>query len=180
MYKQLFFLALSLLLSIPSLHAQEAQDGPVIKGFGAVYTIDQADYPADPDRVYRVVFDVASGPTDAAELNKAMNTLARFLNMHAQSGVPTKNLQVVAVMHGGSARHSLTDAAYRQRYGVDNPHTALIRQLTEAGVDLYLCGQSMHARGFKRDEVNEHIDLSLSAMTILIDKQAEGYSMIRL
>ena len=165
---------------LPFMQAQEAKDGPIITGFGAVYTIDQATYPANADRTYQVVFDVASGPQDATELNKAMNTLARFLNMHAQSGVPLENLQVVAVMHGGSARHSLNDEAYRKRYGIANPHTDLIRQLTEAGVDLYLCGQSMHARGFDRDEVNEHIDLSLSAMTILIDKQAEGYSMIRL
>lgn len=180
MYKQFFLLALSLLISLPFAWAQQANDGPIIEGFGAVYTIDQAEYPADPERTYRVVFDVASGPENANELNKAMNTLARFLNMHAQSGVPLENLQVVAVMHGGSARHSLTDAAYHKRYGVNNPHTGLIGQLIEAGIDLYLCGQSMHARGFERDEVNKHIDISLSAMTILIDKQAAGYSMIRL
>lgn len=180
MNKQLLLLALSLLMHLSLAQAQQAKDGPVIEGFGAVYTIDQAEYTADPSRTYRVVFDVASGPDDAGKLNKAMNTLARFLNMHVQSGVPLKNLKVVAVMHGAAARHSLTDAAYRQRYGVENPHTDLIRQLTEAGVQLYLCGQSMHARGFERNEVNAHIEVSLSAMTLLIDKQAEGYSMIRL
>lgn len=180
MNNRLVFPVLTLLFWTTSLGAQQAQDGPLIQNFGAVYTVDQADYPADPERTYKVVFDVASGPDDPAQLNKAMNTLARFLNMHAQSGVPAKNLQVVAVLHGQASKHSLSDSAYRQRYGVDNPHTDLIRQLTDRGVQLYLCGQAMHARGFERSEVNEHIDVSLSAMTILIDLQANGYSLIRL
>lgn len=157
-----------------------AKDGPLISGFGSVFTIDNPEYPTPADQIYKVVFDVASGPTDPAQLNPAINTLARFLNMHAQAGIPKENLLVIAVFHGGSARHTLHNHAYRKRYGVDNPHIDLFRQLKAAGAELYLCGQSMHAREFQRAEIVSEVDLALSAMTIIIQSQAAGYSLIRL
>ncbi len=156
-----------------------AQDyGPVIQHFGPTWEVDNPDYPTRSDMPYRVVFDVAKGPESPAEENPSLITLARFLNMHAQAGVPLEKLQVIAVMHGGASKHALDDAGYQERYGVVNPHTDLFRQLREAGVELYLCGQSMHARKLPRESINPNIGLALSAMTVLIKAQAEGYSVI--
>jgi len=156
-----------------------AQDyGPVIQDYGPSWEINAPDYPTSSDLPYRVVFDVAKGPESPSEENPSIITLARFLNMHAKAGVPVEQLRVIAVMHGGAARHALDDEAYRERYGVVNPHTDLFRQLKEAGVKVYLCGQSMHARQLPRESINPDIGLALSAMTVLIKAQAEGYSVI--
>jgi len=164
-----------------SLFAQDApprSDGPVIEGYGGVFRIPDATLTADPDQLYEVVFELATGPEDPADLNKAVNAVARFLNMHAQAGVPAENMKVVAVMHAGAAKAVLTDDAYRQRFQTDNPNLPLLRQLDEAGVELYLCGQSAAARGFDQDEIAPEIRMALSAMTVLIHKQREGYQMV--
>jgi intracellular sulfur oxidation DsrE/DsrF family protein len=156
-----------------------AQDyGPVIQDFGPTWEVDNPDYPTSSDLPYRVVFDVAKGPESPADQNPSLITLARFLNMHAKAGVPVEELKVIAVLHGGAAKHALDDQAYQERYGVVNPHTDLFRQLKEAGVKVYLCGQSMHARKLPQDSINPNIGLALSAMTVLIKAQAEGYSVI--
>jgi len=156
-----------------------AQDyGPVIKDYGPTWEIDNPDFPTNSEQPYRVVFDVAKGPESPADENPSLITLARFLNMHAKAGMPTEKLKVIAVMHGGAAKHALDDEAYKERYGVVNPHTTLFRQLREAGVEVYLCGQSMHARNLPRTSINPDIGLALSAMTVLIKAQAEGYSVI--
>jgi len=170
------FLISCLLMFASEVFAQNF--GPVIRDYGPTWEVDNPDYPTRSEQPYRVVFDVAKGPESPADENPSLITLARFLNMHARAGVPVDKLQVIAVMHGGAAKHALDDNAYKERYGVANPHTDLFRQLKEAGVQVYLCGQSMHARNLPRESINPHIGLALSAMTVLIKAQAAGYSVI--
>lgn len=170
------FLFCCFFLSANGLFAQDY--GPVITYYGPTWEVDNPDFPTISDEPYRVVFDVAKGPESPAEQNPSLITLARFLNMHAKAGVPVEKLKVIAVLHGGAAKHALDDQAYQERYGVVNPHTDLFRQLKEAGVNVYLCGQSMHARKLPPDSINPNIGLALSAMTVLIKAQAEGYSVI--
>ena len=40
----------------------------------------------------------------------------------------------------------LTDGAYKTKFGVVNPNTKLIKELTEAGVDVIICGQTASFR----------------------------------
>jgi intracellular sulfur oxidation DsrE/DsrF family protein len=177
------FLLFLLPLTLPASHLSAQDDqpakGPVIAGYGAVYDIPDPDFPADPRQMYLVVFDIADSPVAPSEVNPLINTLARFLNMHARAGVPRENMRVAAVLHGGAAKDALTDAAYRQRYNGDNPNAPLLRQLVDAGVDVYICGQSARGRGFARDELAEPVQVALSAMTVLVTLQGEGYRMIR-
>ena len=153
--------------------------GPVIGDFGAVFSIPDPDFPVDPERLYMVVFDIAESPAGHGEINPLINTLARFLNMHAQAGVPPGNMRLAAVLHGGAAKDALTQEAYRSRYQSDNPNVELMRQLAGAGVRLYICGQSMGARGFERAEIAGPVGIALSAMTVLVTLQGEGFQLIR-
>ncbi len=177
------FLLLLLPLMLPAslLFAQDEQPakGPIIADYGAVYDIPDPDFPADPRQMYLVVFDIAESPVAPSEVNPLINTPARFLNLHARAGVPPENMRVAAVLHGGAAKDALNDEAYRRRYNGDNPNTLLLRQLVEAGVDVYICGQSARGRGFGRDELAEPVQVALSAMTVLVTLQGEGYRMIR-
>ena len=53
-----------------------------------------------------------------------------------------------------------------------------VRAVFDIGVGVYLCGQSAAHRGFADQEIAEPVEVVLSAMTVLLQKQAEGYGMI--
>ncbi len=167
-----------LLIFTTFLTAQETSDGPVIEGYGQVFRIDDPGLEVDPDKDYKVVFDITDSPKDPHHLNVSFNTLARFLNMHAQAGVPAERLHVAAVLHGGATDDGLTAQAYRQRHGTDNPNLDLLHQLQQAGVKLYVCGQSLMGQGFQAGQLDPSVKTALSAMTALISLQDEGYRLI--
>ena len=175
----MFLSLILLLISLLPANSQNRSDGPIIKGFGQVFSVPAPDFVTDPDFHYKVVFDIAVGEEDPAKLNARINTLARFLNMHAQAGVPSENLSVACVFHGTAAKDVMLSELYQERYGVDNPNEPLLKALAAAGVDMYLCGQSAFARNIPLDKKTEAVDLALSAMTVLIKLQAEGYQLIR-
>jgi len=168
-----------LLTNLLSAQSGKRIKGPVILDYGSTYEVKQPAYHLDTTKVYRVVFDIADSPEDATKLNPVINTLARYINMHVAAGVPKENIEVVGVFHNRASKDALKPKAYHNRYDVDNPNVELIKQLTElGGAKLFMCGQSIHARGIDREELNEHIGVALSAMTILIDYQAKGYQLI--
>ncbi len=151
----------------------------MIQDFGAVYAVPDLDFLTDTQRIYRVVFDIHSSPEDPAVLNPAINTLARFLNMHTQAGVPPENLRVVGVIHNLASKDALNSAAYRERYGVGNPNEPLLEALAAAGAELYICGQSIYARGLERERLAAPVEVGLSALTIILTLEAEGYQLIK-
>ncbi len=164
---------------LPASSAQsEAGDGPVIEGYGRVYRISELDLPVAKDKEYRVVFDIADSPGNPSQLNISLNTLARFLNMHAQAGVPPSQLRVAAVLHGGATDDGLVHAAYMERHGLENPNLDLIHKLKAAGVEFFVCGQSMRGMGLDPAGLDEAVGVALSAMTALITLQDQGYRLI--
>ena len=173
------FVTLSLLPAM--VHAQGTRrpgTGPVIEAYGPVFDVPAIGIPVETDREYRAVFDVAESPEAKNELNRAIETVARFLNMHARAGVPLENMKLALVLHGGAGKDALADGPYRARYGVDNPNRELIDQLWAAGVEIVLCGQTAASRGLPRGELNPSVRLALSAMTALVTYQADGYALI--
>lgn len=172
-------LMVSMSLASSSLCAAEnaPQTGPVIEGMGPYYEIPQG-YNLQPGIHYRAVLEVADGPEDPAALNRGIESAARFLNMHAASGIAPEDMELAVVLHGGAAIAALDNAAYRQRHQVDNPNDAMLRALTGAGVKIYLCGQSASFRGFAPDEIHPSITMALSAMTVLTRLQVEGWALL--
>lgn len=172
---------LAALLCAPHAQAQalaEAKTGPVISEFGPVYAIDKPDFETPTDHIYRVVFDVSVAPESAADLNPRIETLARFLNMHAAAGVPTQNMKLALVLHGSAGKAALVDEAYHARFGSTNPNLELLNGLSRAGVRVILCGQTAVHRGLPREDLAETVEVSLSAMTALVTLQDEGYRLI--
>lgn len=173
---------LLLLSSIPSSLSAQAlgpsRTGPVIAGFGPVYEVEGPDFPTDTEAVYRIVFEVAEGAASPEMLNARIETLARFLNMHAQAGVPRENMKLALVLHGTAGKDALDQEGYRRRFGVDNPNRPLLAALADFGVRVILCGQTQMHRGLERDELAPFVDVALSAMTALVSLTSEGYSLI--
>lgn len=173
---------LAALILAPGLSAQSIgtrQTGPVIPDFGGVFEVQGMEFAPDTNRDYRILFDVAVSPMGSDAVNPEINSAARFLNMHARAGVPRDRMQVAVVLHGAAAKDALRPGPYRERYDADNPNAELIRQLGEAGVDVYICGQSAMSRGFPDDELMPGVQMALSAMTVRAMLQSEGYQVVR-
>ena len=158
--------------------AQEAVN-PIIKQFGGIYDIESASVKPDPTLVYRVVVDLYSGSEDPSVLNAALNNVARMLNLHAIGGVHPDSLHVVLAIHGGATKCVLSNQDYRQRYSVDNPNLKLLDALSEAGVTLTVCGQSLIGRAIDVTEVSEAVQISTSMLTTVTTYQQRGYALLK-
>ncbi|MBT8281598.1 MAG: DsrE family protein [Muriicola sp.] len=161
------------------LYAQTRQEGPVIADYGAVWPVDNPDYKTSLDESLKVVFDIMNSPDSKSSLNASIETAARFLNMHAQAGVPLNNLKVALVVHNKASKDIMTSASYLKKYGVSNPNEDMVKALLNAGVKIVFCGQSSFSRDFPREETIEGVQFGLSAMTALIQLQNEGYRLVK-
>ncbi|MGD1945160.1 MAG: DsrE family protein [Croceivirga sp.] len=159
--------------------SQDKSAGPIISDYGKVWAIDNPDYKITPNSEFKVVFDIVNSPEGLSQLNTSIETAARFLNMHAQSGVTLDRMNVALVVHGKASKDLLTHEAYKKRYGVENPNADMISQLMDAGVEFMLCGQSSFSRNLPIEETISGVQLSLSAMTALIQLQNQGFRLIK-
>lgn len=154
----------------------DASDGPVIHGYGAVFDVPRPDMATPTDREYRVVFDIAAAPEDPGELNRNINSVARFLNMHARAGVPPERMKLAVVLHGPAIFDVLRPEAFAARFGEsENINEDLVGQLADAGVEFYMCGQSAASRGVVADDVLGPVRMALSAMTARAVLAERGY-----
>ena len=152
--------------------------GPVIEGFGPVYYVPSEPLVLRPGEVLSVVFDVAAAPDESGEPNYRLETVARFLNLHARAGVAAERMRVAIVLHGRATRAALEAEVFEDRFGEPHPDAELLDALAGAGVELYVCGQSAAALGFEPDELAGGVRLSPSAMTALVRLQSSGYALI--
>ncbi len=176
--KRIFFLVA--IFHFIAINAQEVKTvvGPAVKGYGKVFQIQNPELVLKTDKQYKVIFDIFTDASKKKGINPLINTVARFLNMHVQQGVPLQNLKVVVVLHGAATKDALANLSFKDYYGVLNPNQELISQLREANVEMYVCGQSFFAKGFKLEEKSENVKMALSALTVLVEYQSEGYQII--
>ena len=168
----------ALVVMCPLASAGEPELGPAVDGYGPTYPIDDRDVPLVEGTVYRTVFDAAAYSDDLASLNTRLVSVARVLNMHVRNGTPLENMELAVVLHGPALKTVFNHEAYRERYGVDNPNLELVQRLADAGVEFYVCGQSMAFGGFAQSELAEPARVALSAMTMLTELQNQGYALI--
>ena len=178
MKKYILIAFLSLYLTDSYSQENKTYKGPVIKDFGQVYKIKKPDLLLDKDRKYKVIFNVYSDGKHKKNINASINTVARFLNMHAQNNIKPKNLDMVLILHGDATKNALSDKAFKKEFNISNPNTELIKALQKEDVQIYVCGQSFAYKGYKRSDLSKNVKLSLSALTALVKYQSEGYQLI--
>jgi intracellular sulfur oxidation DsrE/DsrF family protein len=154
--------------------AAEFTDGPVIFGYGKHAPVQQ-NIKLEKDAVLKVVFDVAKAGKDG-EVNRAFNSVARFLNMHVANGIPAKNIHLAVVVHGGAGNEMLNSKKYLAKYGKENPNIGLISTLLKNNVEFIQCGQSAAYHKISNQDMIEGVDMALSAMTAHAILAAKGYS----
>jgi intracellular sulfur oxidation DsrE/DsrF family protein len=167
---------MKILLLLISFNLIAAEPQYLIPGYGKYKQV--ADTNFKTPKSLKVVFDVYTSNDDLEQVNRGINTVARFLNMHYNAGVKPKNMHTAIVIHGAAGKDILKNSAYNKRNIVDNPNAELLKLLHDNGVQIIVCGQTVEFRGYKRDEILEFVDVSLSAITALVSLQAQGYQLI--
>jgi intracellular sulfur oxidation DsrE/DsrF family protein len=149
---------------------------PVIPGVGGVVPLPRAAEPPRPGA--KVVFDVTAD-SNPASLNKGLDRMARLLNLYGASGLKPTDVQIAVVFHGEATKTVLTDAAYQARFGASsNPNLPVLKQLRQAGVEVFVCGQALNTKGFDPSEVAEPATVAVAALTVVIHRQHDGYAYV--
>lgn len=126
----------------------------------------------------KVVFDVTA-ESKSTDINKGFDRAARLLNLYGASGLKAQDVKITIVLHGEATKAVLNDTAYKSRCEVEeNPNLPLIRELQNAGVEVLVCGQALNYKGFPDQEVADGISVAAAALTVVINKQADGYSYV--
>ena len=163
------------------MYSQQAKkiQGQVIKDFGVTYEVPNPDLATEIDSEFKVIFDVDKSSDDKSEVNRYIEVAARFLNMHVNAGMKPEQLKAAMTIHAGAAQDVLNNDVYKAKYGVDNPNFKLINALSEAGVDIIICGQSAAKNNMSREDINPNVKIALSATTALIQYQNKGYQFVK-
>ncbi|QDV69238.1 DsrE/DsrF-like family protein [Rosistilla carotiformis] len=151
---------------------------PVIANHGGV--VHLPDAAQQPRTGTKLVVDLTGGG-DPAQLNAGVEKLARFLNIYAGAGAKPAAAKIAVVFHGGATLAVLNEDAYTAKFKTaSNPNLKLLRQLHDAGVELFVCGQALNGQGGAPDEVADFIDVAVSALTAIVNLQSDGYAYIPL
>lgn len=173
-------LTLAAFLAVLSLSASAAEPttGPYIMLGGASFKVDDRDVPLQKDFQYKVVFEAADYPGELSDVNRELDLVARFINMHGKNGVPLDNMDIAVVFHMKGLLSAMNDEAYEKMNGIKNPSLPLLRELAAAGVKFYACGQSLGFRGVDKSVLAEPVKEGLSAMTMIVTLQQQGYAFL--
>lgn len=149
--------------------------GPLVEGFGGIAEVPgHLEVPRGTS--FKVAFDVARA-AEPGSVSRALDTPARFLNMHAAAGVEPADMKLAIVIHGKAVYDVVRNTRYRDAHGTDNGSSALVAALVEQGVVIEVCGQSAVYYGVAPDDLLPGVRMSLSAMTSHALLQQDGYTL---
>lgn len=147
---------------------------------GAAVFLPSAAHRPDQNVRPRAVFNLTVAPASPDATDPGLERVARAVNLFTASGLPPMQLDFVVLLSGGATDTALDDSSYRARHGVANPNLGLISQLSSAGVQLFVCGQALHAQRLDSNSLAPGIAVSLSALTSVIQLQQQGYALVPL
>jgi intracellular sulfur oxidation DsrE/DsrF family protein len=153
---------------------------PLIKG-GAmcgVIPVENITSKPDPNKEIKLIFDFTQSTSEgnqAKKINEGLEEVARILNLHIAAGVKKEKLNSVIVFHSGAIFSILTNGYYQQKYQTDNPNLDILNQLSAAGVQMVICGQSLALREMPHNQIIPGAKVAISAKTTLSKFAADGY-----
>ena len=150
--------------------------GTVFPDFGKVATVD-ADFEIPKRAKFNVLFDTSKG-AEAGDINRTLNSAARFINMHAEAGVAEKNMKVAIVFHGKGSFDLTKDDYYGEKFeGAKNANAGIVKALTDKGIRVILCGQTAAYYDVSNADLLPGVEMALSAMTAHALLQQQGYTL---
>ena len=157
---------------------------PLIKDHGGIVVLPDAAQ--QPKKNSKVLLDIISDEK-TGKVIKGFDRAALILNQYTQAGAGTDNgFQMAIILHGPATKAALTDDAYEKHSkpyakaqgATKNPNLELMRQLKKAGVEIYVCGQALAHHGYGMEEVAPEVTVAVSAATVNINLQMDGYAYI--
>lgn len=151
---------------------------PAIAEYGKVVRLPNATH--QPRDGSKIVVDVTRGGKPQ-KLNAAIEKVARFVNIYRGAGKKSADVDIAVVLHGDATLAILNADAYSKKFGTQsNPNLDCLHKLHEAGVEIVVCGQSLIGKGAKPDEVVVFVDVAVSALSSLVNLQADGFGYVPL
>jgi intracellular sulfur oxidation DsrE/DsrF family protein len=149
----------------------------LVPGEGVSRDLAGAKELPDPKVDYKVVFADGQEAKNPTDVNPMLPTIATYVNTLGKYNVPSDHRHIVVMFHQRNPDLDIvmTNEAYRERYGRDNPNIAILHALKQAGVDLRVCGQGLIGRKIDSKQVNPDVQIDLWAMTTLVNLQLKGY-----
>ncbi|QLC24965.1 hypothetical protein HFP57_07940 [Parasphingopyxis algicola] len=150
--------------------------GPVFTEFGQIADVETT-MAIPVDAQFAVAFDTATR-AEPGEINRTLNSAARFINMHVAAGVPRENIRVAVVVHG-QASLDLTRAEFyaARQDGAENANAAAIEALLANNVQFILCGQTAAYYEIDVEDLVPGVDMARSAMTAHALLQQDGFTL---
>ena len=138
-----------------------------------------ADAVEPPRAGAKLVLDVTSEAKKPEEVNKGLDRAARLLNLYGTAGLKASDISITIVLHGEATKSVLSDEAWESRLQMKhNPNLPLIRLLQKAGVEVIVCGQALSYKKIERSEVASDIPVAVAALTVLLNRQADGFAYV--
>ncbi len=147
----------------------------MIEGYGGVFPGAGEE---GPRKGSKVVFDVTGDAKEAGQPVPGLERAALLYNLAGRDGIKPADLNVVLVLHGAATKYTLSDEAFKAEFGKPNPNADLIRRLAKIGAKVYVCGQSLARNGFDPKQVATEVKIASSALTAVMNKQADGHAYI--
>lgn len=165
------------LMLAPSAANAQQWETPAIPNYGRIVRYDDAAAKPNPKRKYKLLFSISTDKeTDG--VNAALWTVARQVNLLRAGGVPRANIDIVVVFYGPGIGPALTDMAHMAKYERGNPNMTLLKSLSENGVTLFACGQTLATNKWKPDVLNSYVKLSTAALMVVANYQMDGYTLM--
>lgn len=152
---------------------------PLIKNYGRILDLENVELKPDPDREYKILIELIHDMDKPKRLNFSANNIARLINLHAIGGVKPENLKVAVVVHAQATNSMVNQEAYQEKYKVESPYVDFYKELSDAGVDLVVCGQSLNLFGQNPENVLPGVKIATSALTAVSTYQLKGYAYFK-
>lgn len=157
---------------------------PVVEGHGGIVVLPEAVH--QPKENSKVLIDITSDKKEGGVI-LGFDRAALIFNQYTEAGAGADNgFKMAIILHGPATKASLSHEGFAKHTGsyetdlgkTKNPNLDLIRRLREAGVDVYVCGQALAHHGFATTEVAPEVQVAVSAATVNINLQMDGYAYI--
>ena len=152
---------------------------PIIKSYGTVFEIPTADQKPEPSLKYNLLVELQENALKPDTLNEYLEALATLINLHAAEGVPKENIKMVVVLRKMATYGVFGNEMYKEKFKCDNPNIQLLKELMDAGVEFYVCGQTMLKRNIDTKKLVPGTKIASSGLTAISTYQLKGYTMIK-
>ena len=170
-----------LLLLMPAFCLTIAQTkvNPIIKSYGTVFQIPNADHKPDPSIKYKILVELTENGSKPDSLNEYLEALATLVNLHAAEGVAKENIQMIVILRKMATYGVFGNELYKEKFKCGNPNIQLLKELMDAGVEFFVCGQTMLKRNMDTKKLAPGTKIASAGLTAITTYQLKGYIMVK-